>query len=71
MCVCVAVAFQYKAYSLFYLLMLGWELFVMVLLVFPYLLLTRRLPVPAALLRCLGGRRAAADAAVTPVPARR
>ena len=52
--------------------MLGWELLVMVLLLFPWMLLTRRLPVPAVCMRMLGGRRAAgAAAAVTPVAVRR
>ena len=57
----MGIAFQLKAYPLFYLLMLGWQVFVMLLLIIPWMLLTRRLPLSAALLRRLGGRGGSAE----------
>ena len=50
----MGVAFQMKQYWLFYGLMFGWELFVLVMLTIPWALLTRRLALPLPLLRCLG-----------------
>ena len=47
----IGIAFQFRAYPMFYMLMGGWQSFVMVLLVLPWMLLTRRLPVPGCLLR--------------------
>jgi len=52
----MGVAFQYKAYSMFYLLMLGWQLFVLLLLLLLWMLLTRRLPISVGLLRMLSAR---------------
>ena len=48
-------AFQYRVPSLFYKMMLGWQSFVLLMLVVPWMMLTRRIPVPAALLRALTG----------------
>jgi len=49
----MGIAFQMKLYSLFYILYVVWELLVLVLLSIAWLLLTRRIAVPAALLRRL------------------
>ena len=48
----MGIAFQFRAYSLFYTLILAWELFVLALLIFPWLLLTQRAPLPAWFIRC-------------------
>ena len=44
-----------RRYSLFYILMLGWQSLVLVLLALPWALLTRRLPLPRFLLSARGG----------------
>ena len=49
----MGLAFQLRAYRLFYYLMLGWETFVLCLLGLPWGLLTRRIPVHTSLLRAL------------------
>ena len=49
----MGIAFQYRHYELFYMLMLGWQTFVLCLLGLPWMLLTRRMTLPIALLRRL------------------
>lgn len=49
----MGIAFQFRRYSLFYTLILGWQTFVLCLLGLPWMLLTRRMKVPIALLRLL------------------
>ena len=49
----LTLTLQMKLYSLFYILYVVWELLVLVLLSIAWLLLTRRIAVPAALLRRL------------------
>ena len=51
---CSAACAQFRAYPLFYMLMLGWQSFVLALLGIPWMLLTRKLPVPASLLARIG-----------------
>ena len=49
----MGIAFQYRRYELFYKLMLGWQTFVLCLLGLPWMLLTRRMTLPIAVLRRL------------------
>jgi len=44
----MGIAFQYRQYDLLYLLLIAWELLVLVLLTTAWLLLTRRLALPAS-----------------------
>ena len=47
----MGVAFQFKRYTLFYIMMLCWQSFVLLMLFVPWSLLTRRVPLPGCLLR--------------------
>ena len=49
----MGIAFQFKRYPLFYILFLSWQSGVLLLLIVPWMLLTRRLPLSRALLRRL------------------
>jgi len=50
----MGLVFNYHRYSWFYGLMFVWEVGVAVVLFVAWMLLTRRLPLPAAVVRCLG-----------------
>ena len=50
----MGIAFQHRSYNSFYIMMLAWQSFVLMLLGLPWMLLTRRLPLPRACLDWLG-----------------
>ena len=52
----MGIAFQYRRYSLFYVFMFCWQSLVLCLLGLPWMLLTRRLKLPLAILRRLKPR---------------
>ena len=56
---------RYRAYPLFYMLILGWQSFVLLLLGLPWVLLIRRLPVSPTCLRWLDGLRCGAVSQVS------
>ena len=55
----MGIAFQFRHYYLFYTFMFAWQTFVLCLLGLPYVLLTRRVKIPMALLRRLPVRERA------------
>ena len=55
----MGIAFQFRHYYLFYTFMFAWQTFVLCLLGLPYVLLTRRMKIPMALLRRLPVRERA------------
>ena len=53
----MGIAFQFKRYPLFYILFLSWQSGVLFLLIVPWMLLTRRLPLSRAVLARLARRK--------------